>query len=36
MKSDIEIAQNAELLPITEVAKALDIDADDLELYGTY
>lgn len=36
MKSDIEIAQNAELLPITEVAKALDIDADDLELYGKY
>lgn len=36
MKSDIEIAQSAELLPITEVAKALDIDADDLELYGKY
>lgn len=36
MKSDIEIAQNAEMLPITEVAKELDIDADDLELYGKY
>lgn len=36
MKSDIEIAQNAEMLPITEVAKALAIDADDLELYGKY
>ncbi len=36
MKSDIEIAQNAELLPITEVAKALDIEMDDLELYGKY
>ncbi len=36
MKSDIEIAQSAKLLPITEVAKALDIDADDLELYGKY
>ncbi|MCD8037510.1 MAG: formate--tetrahydrofolate ligase [Lachnospiraceae bacterium] len=36
MKSDIEIAQSAELLPITEVAKQLDIDSDDLELYGKY
>lgn len=36
MKSDIEIAQNAELLPITEVAKTLDIASDDLELYGKY
>ena len=36
MKSDIEIAQNAKLLPITEVAKALEIDEDDLELYGKY
>ena len=36
MKSDIEIAQSAKLLPITEVAKALDIDADELELYGKY
>lgn len=36
MKSDIEIAQNAEMLPITEVAKELDIDVDELELYGKY
>ncbi len=36
MKSDIEIAQSAKLLPITQVAAALDIDADDLELYGKY
>lgn len=36
MKSDIEIAQDAKMLPITEVAKSLDIDADDLELYGKY
>ncbi len=36
MKTDIEIAQEAELLPITEVAKALDITMDDLELYGKY
>lgn len=36
MKTDIEIAQEAKLIPITEVAKSLDIDADDLELYGKY
>lgn len=36
MKSDIEIARDAALLPIAEVAKKLDIDADDLELYGKY
>lgn len=36
MKSDIEIAQEAELYPITEVAKALDLTIDDLELYGRY
>ena len=34
--SDIEIAQQAEMQPITEVAKRLDIDADDLEQYGKY
>lgn len=36
MKSDIEIAQEAELYPVTEVAKTLDIAAEDLELYGKY
>ena len=36
MKSDIEIAQEAELYPITEIAKMLDITIDDLELYGKY
>lgn len=36
MKTDIEIAQEAQLLPITEVAKALDMTMDDLELYGRY
>lgn len=36
MKSDIEIAQEAELYPITEIAKALDMTIDDLELYGKY
>ena len=36
MKTDIEIAQEAQLMPITEVAKALDMTMDDLELYGKY
>ncbi len=36
MKTDIQIAQEAEMLPITEVVKPFDIEADDLELYGKY
>lgn len=36
MKTDIQIAQEANLEPITEVAKKLQISADDLELYGKY
>ena len=36
MKTDIQIAQEAKLLPITEVAEKLDISMDDLELYGKY
>ncbi len=36
MKTDIEIAQEAKLVPVTDVAKQLDIEADDLELYGKY
>ena len=36
MKSDIEIAQEAVLLPIGEVAAKLDISEEELELYGTY
>ena len=36
MKSDIEIAQEAQMLPIQEVTKKLDITMDDLELYGKY
>ena len=36
MKTDIEIAQEAKLQPITEVAKKLELNADDLELYGRY
>ena len=34
MKSDIEIAQAAKMLPITEIAKTLSIDEDTLEPYG--
>ncbi len=36
MLSDIEIAQGAKMLPITEIAKKLSVDADELELYGKY
>ncbi|MBP3336988.1 MAG: formate--tetrahydrofolate ligase [Clostridia bacterium] len=36
MLTDIEIAQQAKMKPITEVAKSLGIDEDDLELYGKY
>lgn len=36
MKSDIEIAQEAVMLPIQEVAAQLDLKEDDLELYGKY
>ena len=36
MKSDIEIAQEAVMLPIQEVAAQLDLTEDDLELYGKY
>lgn len=34
MKSDVEIAQEAAMLHIEEVAKQLEITPDDLELYG--
>jgi formyltetrahydrofolate synthetase len=34
MLSDLEIAQRAKLLPITEIARGLGIDDDELELYG--
>ena len=36
MKSDIEIAQEAVMQPIKEVAAAYGIGEDDLELYGKY
>lgn len=36
MKSDIEIAQEAQMIPIGEVAAQLGIEEDDLEYYGKY
>ena len=36
MKTDIEIAQEAEMLPIKQVAERIGLKEDDLELYGKY
>ena len=36
MKTDIEIAKEAKMLPITEIATVLGIEDDELELYGKY
>lgn len=36
MLSDIEIAQEAKLLPITEIATKIGLKPEDLELYGDY
>ncbi len=36
MKTDIQIAQEAVMMPIKEVASAYGIKEDDLELYGRY
>lgn len=36
MKSDIEIAQSANIQPVVNIAKQLNIPEDDLELYGKY
>ncbi|MBP5258416.1 MAG: formate--tetrahydrofolate ligase [Prevotella sp.] len=36
MKSDIEIARECELLPISEVSKQLGIEPEDIEPYGRY
>ncbi|HIT43127.1 MAG TPA: formate--tetrahydrofolate ligase, partial [Candidatus Caccovicinus merdipullorum] len=36
MKTDIQIAQEAQMLPIKEVAAAYGISEDDLEFYGKY
>lgn len=36
MKSDLEIAQEATLEPILDIAAKIDLTPDDLELYGKY
>lgn len=36
MKTDIQIAQDAQMIHIKEIAKKLDITEDDLDLYGKY
>ena len=36
MKSDIEIAREANMQPVQTVAEKLDITADELDLYGKY
>ena len=36
MKTDIEIAKEAKMLPITQIATNLGIEDDELELYGKY
>ena len=36
MKTDIQIAQEATMLPIKDVAASIGIEEDDVELYGKY
>ncbi len=36
MLSDIEIAKNADIMPISGIAEKLGIDEDELEFYGKY
>ena len=36
MKTDIEIAQSAQLRPITEIAAGLGLTDDQISLYGKY
>jgi formate--tetrahydrofolate ligase len=36
MKKDIQIAQEAQIKPIVEIAKILGIKPEQLELYGKY
>ncbi|MBQ2744691.1 MAG: formate--tetrahydrofolate ligase [Lachnospiraceae bacterium] len=36
MKTDIQIAQEANMLPIKEVAAGIGVTEDDIELYGKY
>ncbi|WP_071704906.1 formate--tetrahydrofolate ligase [Murdochiella vaginalis] len=36
VKTDIEIANSVEMLPIVDIAKKVGLEEDDLELYGKY
>lgn len=36
MLSDLEIAQNAEIISIKDIASSLNLNEDDIELYGKY
>lgn len=36
MKSDIEIAREAKMLPIREIASRIGLDEDEIEFYGKY
>ncbi|MEG1087303.1 MAG: formate--tetrahydrofolate ligase, partial [Cetobacterium sp.] len=36
MKTDIQIAQESKLLKIVDVAKKLNLEDDDFEVYGKY
>ncbi|HEY7023357.1 MAG TPA: formate--tetrahydrofolate ligase [Candidatus Limnocylindrales bacterium] len=36
MKSSLEIARDATLRPITQIARELGLDGDEIELYGTF
>ena len=36
MKPDLQIAQEAKLKPITEIAASIGIKEDELDLYGKY
>jgi len=36
MKSDLQIAQEAKLKPITKIADSIGIKEDELDLYGKY
>ncbi len=36
MKTDVQIAQEATMLPILDIAKELGLQEDDIELYGKY
>lgn len=36
MKTDLEIAQEAKMLPITEIAKNIGLEEDEIELYGKH